>query len=95
MKTDSIDVAYVAKLARLELSAEEAAVTQEKLSQILVYVEQLGKLDVSAIEPTAHAFEATNVFRADVSRPSLSVEEALLNAPDKQDDLFKVPKVVE
>lgn len=95
MKTDSIDVAYVAQLARLELSAEEAAAIQGKLSQILSYVEQLGKLDVSSIEPTAHAFPANNVFRNDEVKASLPVEDSISNAPEKINDLFRVPKVVE
>jgi aspartyl-tRNA(Asn)/glutamyl-tRNA(Gln) amidotransferase subunit C len=95
MKSDSVDVTYVAKLARLSLSADETAQFGLQLKQVLSYVEQLGKLNLDGIEPTAHAAPQLNVFREDVVTPSLKVEEALRNAPRKVDDLFKVPKVVE
>jgi len=95
MKNESVDIPYVAQLARLQLSADEVSRFQSQLTQVLSYVEQLGKLDVTSIEPTAHALPQVNVFRVDEVRPSLSVEDALRNAPQKVNDLFKVPKVVE
>ena len=95
MKPGSIDVTYVAKLARLDLSTEEIARFQTQLGQILNHVEQLRKLDVTGIEPTAHAIPQVNIFRSDEVRPSLSVEEALQNAPQKMNDLFRVTRVVE
>lgn len=95
MKSESMDVPYVAQLARLGLSAEETAKFQAQLGQVLTYVEQLGKLNVEGIDPTAHAAPQTNVFREDVPQPSLAVNEALQNAPQKVSDLFRVPKVVE
>jgi len=95
MNPQGIDVTYVAQLARLQLSPEEIERYQAQLSQILSHVENLGALNVEGIEPTAHAFPQTNVFRKDEVRPSLPVSEALKNAPQRVNDLFKVPKVVE
>ena len=95
MKQDSIDVTYVAQLARLNLSSEETKKFQEQLVQVLGYVEQLGRLNVEGIQPTAHASPRTNVFRSDEIAPSLPVEEAVGNAPQKLNDLFRVPRVVE
>ncbi len=95
MKQDSIDVTYVAQLARLDLSAEEVSKFQSQLVQVLEYVEQLGRLNVDGIEPTAHASPRTNVFREDVVAPSLPVGEATANAPQTLNDLFRVPRVVE
>lgn len=91
----SIDVNYVSQLARLALSADEAGRFQEQLGQVLGHVEQLRKLDVLSIEPTAHAFPQVNVFRVDEESPSLPLEEALQNAPQKMNDLFQVTRVVE
>ena len=66
-----------------------------QLSNILGYIEKLNQLDVSGIEPTAHAVPLVNVFRPDEVRPSLSNEEALRNAPASANGLFMVPKIVE
>ena len=95
MKSDTIDVSYVAALARLSLTAEETATFQTQLKQVLSYVEQLGELNLEGIEPTAHAAPQVNVFRDDEVIPSLPVQEAMQNAPQKLNDLFRVPKVVE
>ena len=93
--TTTIDVNYVAKLARLSLSAEEQAKFSDQLKNILHYVDKLKELDVSNIEPTAHAVPITNVVRKDVVKPSLPTELALKNAPQKANNLFIVPKIVE
>lgn len=90
-----IDVNYVAQLARLKLSDEEARRFQGQLDQIVRYVEQLRKLDVSGIEPTAHAVDRANVMREDDPAPSFSAEEATANAPARANGLFMVPKVIE
>jgi aspartyl-tRNA(Asn)/glutamyl-tRNA(Gln) amidotransferase subunit C len=90
-----IDVNYVAQLARLKLSEEEAARFQGQLEQVVRYVQQLRKLDVAGIEPTAHAVERVNVTREDAPAPSLAPAEATGNAPLRANDLFLVPKVVE
>ena len=90
-----IDVKYVAHLARLSLSAEEERKLGEQLSSILGYVEKLKEVDVTGVEPTAHAFPLVNVTRADEVRPSMGHEEALSNAPAQANGLFLVPKIVE
>lgn len=89
------DVRYTAQLARLHLSEEEIATFQAQLSQVLEYVEKLKGVDVSGVEPTAHANAVHNVFRADKSRAWFSQDEALANAPRQANGLFVVPKVVE
>ena len=66
--SDQFDVRYIAQLARLELSADEIAKFQSQLGQVLSHVEKLGQVDVSAVEPTAHANQVVNVFRADEAR---------------------------
>jgi aspartyl-tRNA(Asn)/glutamyl-tRNA(Gln) amidotransferase subunit C len=94
MKSD-FDARYTARLARLQLSDEEAATFQAQLGQVLEYVEKLEKIDVSAVEPMAHANAVTNVFRDDQPRRWFSPEEALANAPRQANQLFIVPKVIE
>jgi aspartyl-tRNA(Asn)/glutamyl-tRNA(Gln) amidotransferase subunit C len=89
------DVRYTAQLARLQLSDDEIAKFQAQLSQVLEYVEKLKAVDVTGVEPTAHAFEVFNVFRADESRPWFTPEQALANAPRQANQLFIVPKVIE
>lgn len=93
--TTSIDIQYVAHLARLGLSREEQEKYAAQLEHILHYVDKLKQLDVSNIEPTAHAVPITNVVRKDVVKPSLPTELALKNAPQKANNLFIVPKIVE
>jgi aspartyl-tRNA(Asn)/glutamyl-tRNA(Gln) amidotransferase subunit C len=90
-----VDVKYVAHLARISLTAEEEQKFGAQLKNILSYIEKLNQLDVSHIEPTAHAVPLVNVFRKDEVRPSLSNEDALRNAPAKANGLFVVPKIVE
>lgn len=85
----------VAKLASLALSPEEITGFSEQMSGILTYVEQLNRLDTSRIEPTSHVIPLSNVFREDGTVPSLSVEEALQNAPDASLPFFRVPKIIE
>ena len=95
MSEAAIDIKYVAHLARLSLSAEEEKKLGTQLSNILSYIEKLKEVDVSGVEPTAHAFPLVNVTRPDEIRPSLSHEEALQNAPAEANGLFLVPKIVE
>ncbi len=89
------DVRYTAQLARLHLSEEEIAKFQAQISQILAYVEKLGQVDVSGVEPTAHANAIFNVFREDAPRDWFTAETALANAPRTANHLFIVPKVIE
>lgn len=92
---DQIDVRYVARLARLDLTDEEARVFQAQLSQVLSYVRQINRLDLSGIEPTSHARPMVNVFRRDTVRPGLAHDEVLQNAPASANGQFTVPKIVE
>ncbi len=95
MAATELDVQYVARLARLNLTKEEEQKFDAQLGQILGYIAKLNELDVSQVEPTAHAVPLVNVTRADEIRPSLSNEEALRNAPASANGLFIVPKIVE
>ena len=95
MAAVEIDVKYVAHLARLALTLEEEKKLSAQLGQILGYIEKLKQLDVSHVEPTAHAVPLTNVTRPDATRPSLAPAEALRNAPASANGLFIVPKIVE
>jgi len=89
------DVAKVASLARLELSEAELQQYQQQLSAILDAVEDLADLDISQVEPTAHAVSQANVWRDDVIMPCLSIDEALFNAPQQRDDQFLIQAVFE
>jgi len=95
MAAAEIDVKYVAHLARISLTPEEERKIGAQLGNILGYIEKLRELDVSQVEPTAHAFPLVNVMRTDEVRPGLTNEEALRNAPAKANGLFLVPKIVE
>jgi aspartyl-tRNA(Asn)/glutamyl-tRNA(Gln) amidotransferase subunit C len=95
MAIDRKTVENVAKLARLQLSAEELDRYGQQLAAILDYIAKLEKLDVSGLEPLAQAVETENVFREDIPRPSLPREAALQNAPEKTGDFFIVPKIIE
>jgi aspartyl-tRNA(Asn)/glutamyl-tRNA(Gln) amidotransferase subunit C len=90
-----IDVKYVAHLARLSLTSEEERKIGAQLGSVLGYIEKLKEVDVSGVEPTAHAFPLVNVMRSDEIQPSLSHEDALRNAPAQANGLFMVPKIVE
>jgi aspartyl-tRNA(Asn)/glutamyl-tRNA(Gln) amidotransferase subunit C len=89
------EVEQIAKLARLELTAEEKARYREQLSAILEHVAQLQKLDTSSIPPTASVFSGDSHLRADQARPGLTREELLKNAPEQEKGQFKIPPVFE
>lgn len=95
MAATDLDIKHVAHLARLALSPEEEQKFGPQLSHVLEYMQQLGQLDVSQVEATAHAVPMVNVTRTDEVSPSLSNEEALRNAPARANGLFVVPKIVE
>lgn len=90
-----LDLDHVAKLARLALTPAEKEKFSRQLGDVLHHIEQLAKVDVTGIEPTAHAFPVINVWADDIARPGLSVEAALKNAPAQRDHMIVVPKVVE
>jgi aspartyl-tRNA(Asn)/glutamyl-tRNA(Gln) amidotransferase subunit C len=90
-----IDVGYVASLARLEIDPEKKVKLQKDMEEILAYIEQLEELDVSGIEPTAHAALLTNVVREDVAGESFPRDVMLANAPAEVDEeLIKVAQVL-
>lgn len=91
----SIDVPYLARLARLEINPEEAGIFGIQLDRILDHVEQMNKLDISGIEPTAHAISVFDVIRDDVVTESIVKAMQLSNAPHCANGLFVVPKVLD
>ena len=95
MSAVQLDVKYVAHLARLALTPEEEKKFGDQLGHILEHIEKLKELDVTNVEPTAHAMPLVNVTRADEVRPSLPHDDALRNAPARANGLFMVPKIVE
>lgn len=94
-KIDEAQVRHVAKLSRLDLTDDEVGRLSGELSAIVEYIEKLNELDVEGVEPLAHCLPIHNVFREDVVKESLSNEEALSNAPQRHDEYFKVPKVLD
>lgn len=89
------NVKHVAHLARLSFSEDELETFTQQLDDIIGFAEQLNELDTENVEPTTHVLELSNVLRDDVSRDWLTREEALKNAPEKQDGQVKVPSVLE
>ncbi len=89
------DVEHVAKLARLDLSADEKTLFTDQLNAILKYAEQLNALDTSNVAPTTHVLPLVNVMRDDLPHESLPVDQVMLNAPDEEEGHFKVPAVIE
>ena len=81
-------------LARLNFSEEEKKVLEQDLSKMIAFVEQLNEVNTDGVEPLLHMGDAVNVLREDVLKGSVTREEALLNAPDKDDQFFRVPKVI-
>ena len=89
------EVRHVARLARLSLSAEEETLMRTQLSAILDAVDELSKVDTSAVEPTSHAAGDVSPWRTDDVRPSFPPEKALGNAPAKVGTSFAVPRIIE
>jgi len=94
-RNPELDVAYVAKLARLNLTETETQLFQKQLGDVLKYVEKLRELNVSNVQAAAHAIPIFNVFREDEPRDWFTAKEALSNAPRQKHGLFIVTKVVE
>lgn len=91
----TIDVPYLARLARLEITPEEAEIFGPQLGRILDHVEQMNRLDIMGIEPTAHAITVFDVIREDAVVESLPKGAILANAPHNANGLFVVPKVLD
>ena len=94
MKISPDQVKKIAALARLELNPSEVEVYRGQLSQILDFVERLNSLDVSQIEPTAHAVSVANPTREAEGSPFTGQESVLKEAPDREGRFFRVPKVL-
>jgi aspartyl-tRNA(Asn)/glutamyl-tRNA(Gln) amidotransferase subunit C len=90
-----IDIAHVARLARLDLSPTDLEAYRSQLGVILEHAARIQALDTEGIEPTAHPLEMTNTFRPDETRPSLDREEVLAEAPEARDGYFVVPPALE
>jgi aspartyl-tRNA(Asn)/glutamyl-tRNA(Gln) amidotransferase subunit C len=87
-------VQHVAKLARLALDEQHLRKFTAQLETILEYVAKISQVDVSGVEPMAHALPLHNVLREDVVEPSLPLEKVLMNAPETDGPFFKVPKII-
>ncbi len=93
--TDHIDVRYVAKLARIDLSEDEVAALASQLDDVLAFVHQLDELDLDGVEPLSHPHPLENVFREDVVEASLEPGEMIGNAPASVQQLVRVPQMIE
>ena len=94
-RIDEAEVRKVAKLARLDLTDAEVQEFTGQLVAILDYVGAMNRLDTDGVEPLAHCLPITNCLREDVVCPSLGADKALANAPDRDEDFFKVPKILD
>lgn len=87
-------VEHVALLARLELKEEEIEMYRQQLGKILEYIEKLNELDTTDVPPTAHVLPVKNVYREDAVREHMATEKALANAPDREENYFRVPRIL-
>jgi len=94
-RIDEEQVRKVARLSRLELTEREVEEFTGQLSAILEYVEKMNELETDSVEPLAHCLPISNVLREDVVRESLGTEKTLANAPQRDEDFFKVPKILD
>jgi len=94
-RIDQSEVKKVAKLARLDLTEKEVEEFTSQLSAILDYVAKMNELDTENVEPLAHCLPISNVFRQDIVKPSLGTEKTLANAPERDNEFFKVPKILD
>ena len=94
-RIDESQVRKVAKLSRLQLTDEEVGEFTGQLSAIIGYVEKMNELDTENVEPLAHCLPISNVFRQDRVKESLGTERALANAPQRDGEFFKVPKILD
>ena len=94
MSLSDKDVKHVAVLSRLGLNDDELQKYEKELNDVLNFMEKLNELDTKGIEPTSHVLDIHNVFRSDKVEESLSLEDVLANAPDRDEDYFKVPSIL-
>ncbi|MCS6795851.1 MAG: Asp-tRNA(Asn)/Glu-tRNA(Gln) amidotransferase subunit GatC [Raineya sp.] len=95
MKVDRQTLYNIAHLARLEIEPTNEEAMMNELSKILTWMEKLNEIDTTQVEPLTHISTEINVFREDEPTPSLDHEKALLNAPKRDANYFRVPKVIE
>ena len=94
MKITKEEIIHVGKLARLHLDDHAVALYEKQLGDILDYIDTLNRLDTQEVKPTSHAIFINNAFRDDDVKPSIKVERALANAPEREDGTFIVPKII-
>lgn len=94
MKITTEEAQKIALLSRLSFADEDLEKMRDSMNSILTYMEELNQYDTTDVAPTVHAVEQYNVMREDVSHQSFTNEEALMNAPAKEDGYFKVPKII-
>ncbi|MGB9667624.1 MAG: Asp-tRNA(Asn)/Glu-tRNA(Gln) amidotransferase subunit GatC [Thermosulfidibacteraceae bacterium] len=92
---DRKELEYIAQIAKIDFTREEGEKLIKDLVRIIEYVEKLKEVDVDGVEPMYHPFTIEQRLREDVVKNWLSNEEALLNAPDRKDGFFRVPKIIE
>jgi aspartyl-tRNA(Asn)/glutamyl-tRNA(Gln) amidotransferase subunit C len=95
MKISCEGISYITKLARLKLTKIEQERLTKDMTNILEFVDKINQLDTEGVTPTSHAVHINNVFRDDIIEESYDKEKILANAPEKENDFFKVPKIVE
>jgi aspartyl-tRNA(Asn)/glutamyl-tRNA(Gln) amidotransferase subunit C len=95
LKLSVLDVEYVAKLTRLDVTDSEKEKFTGQLNDILGYIDKLNELDTKGVAPMSHAIAVTNVLREDKMIESLGTQKALANAPDARGEFFRVPKVID
>lgn len=94
MKITTEEAQKIALLSRLSFADEDLEKMRDSMNSILTYMEELNQYDTTDVAPTVHAVEQYNVMREDVPQQSFTNEEALMNAPEKEDGYFKVPKII-
>jgi aspartyl-tRNA(Asn)/glutamyl-tRNA(Gln) amidotransferase subunit C len=94
-KITEADVRHVAHLSRLEFDDTEIPRFTKDLNNILAHVDKLAELDTANVEPTSHSLKMANVFREDEVRPSLTNDQALANAPEREGPFFRVPQIIQ
>ena len=94
MKIDKKDVEKLAHLSRLQLNDKEIEAMQGDMNKMLTFVEKINELDLDGVEPLAYMSDEVNVLREDNVKQDITHDEALKNAPDKDTDYFRVPKVI-
>jgi aspartyl-tRNA(Asn)/glutamyl-tRNA(Gln) amidotransferase subunit C len=94
MKIERQEVEHVARLARLKVTDEDVSNLTREMNNILTYIDKLGELDTSDIEPMAHALSLPTPLRQDLAGQSLNIDESLANAPERNNNFLVVPKVI-